>query len=82
MWAVLIYERITVTVFGLVTYAESALQKLEVDQRRVESMIRKEARIDLQRRGVVPTETAIAQWRNEHMKQMAAQNEDAQPSPS
>ncbi|PSR73618.1 hypothetical protein PHLCEN_2v10537 [Hermanssonia centrifuga] len=52
-----------VTIWGLVSYAERALQSLEINQRQTESVIRKEARIELSRRGIVPTETAIAQWK-------------------
>ncbi len=52
-----------VTIWGLVSYAERALQSLEISQRQTESVIRKEARIELSRRGIVPTETAIAQWK-------------------
>lgn len=58
-------------IFGLVTYAESALQTLEAEERLRESAIRKEARYELNRRGMVPTETAIAQWKEEHLKKMA-----------
>ncbi|KAK7695700.1 hypothetical protein QCA50_000336 [Cerrena zonata] len=57
------------TVFGLVVYAENALQSLESEQRLVESAIRREARLELSRRGLVPTETAIAKWRAEKMSQ-------------
>ncbi|KAJ3551857.1 hypothetical protein NM688_g4468 [Phlebia brevispora] len=69
------------TVFGLCTYAESALQQLETEQRRTESIIRKEARIDLQRRGIVPTETAIAQWRAQRAQE-TADAADQSDSPS
>lgn len=54
------------TVFGLVLSADTALLRHERFQRANESDIRTEARIDLARRGLVPTETAIRQWREEH----------------
>ncbi|KAJ6539167.1 hypothetical protein B0H19DRAFT_345612 [Mycena capillaripes] len=51
------------TVFGLVIGAERALQEYEALRRWEENAIRKEARLDLARRGIIPTETAIAKWR-------------------
>ncbi|KAJ7742443.1 hypothetical protein DFH07DRAFT_836489 [Mycena maculata] len=56
----------TCTVFGLVIGAERALQEYEAVRRWEENTIRKEARLDLTRRGIIPTETAIAKWRVEH----------------
>ncbi|KAG5648670.1 hypothetical protein DXG03_000016 [Asterophora parasitica] len=53
------------TVFGLVFGAENALQAHEAQQRYHENVIRKEARYDLARRGIVPTETEIAKWKRE-----------------
>jgi hypothetical protein len=61
-------------IFGLIIYAEGALQKLEAEERLRESAIRKEARIELTRRGMVPTETAIAQWKEERLRALAANN--------
>ena len=58
-------------IFGLVTYAESALQKLEREERVREGAIRKQARLELSRRGLVPTETAIAQWKDAHRRELA-----------
>jgi len=55
----------TFTVFGLVFGAENALQAHEAEQRYHENILRKEARYDLARRGVVPTETEIAKWKRE-----------------
>ncbi|KIP12812.1 hypothetical protein PHLGIDRAFT_61047 [Phlebiopsis gigantea 11061_1 CR5-6] len=59
------------TIFGLVTYAEAALQALEREERVRETAIRKEARLDLSRRGMVPTETAIALWREARQREVA-----------
>ncbi|KAJ7499097.1 hypothetical protein FB451DRAFT_1016050, partial [Mycena latifolia] len=53
----------TCTVFGLVIGAEKALQEYEAVRRLEENTIRKEARLDLARRGIIPTETAIRNWR-------------------
>ncbi|KAJ7781430.1 hypothetical protein B0H16DRAFT_1404847 [Mycena metata] len=53
----------TCTVFGVVLGAERALQQYEARRRQEENEIRKEARIDLNHRGIIPTETAIAKWR-------------------
>lgn len=63
--------RFQVTIFGLVTYAEAALQDLERVERIRESAIRRDARIDLSRRGMVPTETAIARWREARERETA-----------
>lgn len=63
--------RFAVTIFGLVTYAEAALQALEREERVRETAIRKEARLDLSRRGMVPTETAIALWREARQREVA-----------
>ncbi|KAI0092794.1 hypothetical protein BDY19DRAFT_507453 [Irpex rosettiformis] len=68
-------------IFGMVLYAENALQALEKEQRHTEGAIRKEARLDLTRRGIVPTETAIAVWRQEREEQSkAAKDETAAPA--
>ncbi|TFY69935.1 hypothetical protein EVJ58_g150 [Rhodofomes roseus] len=53
------------TVFGLVIGAENALLAHEAERRSTEGAIRKEARIDLARRGLVATETEIAKWKAE-----------------
>ncbi|KAF9057758.1 hypothetical protein BJ165DRAFT_1334721 [Panaeolus papilionaceus] len=59
----------TFTVTGLVFYAEHALLEHENIRRREENIIRKEARLDLARRGLVPTETEIAKWKAERSKE-------------
>ncbi|KAF9008871.1 hypothetical protein BDQ17DRAFT_1349107 [Cyathus striatus] len=51
------------TIAGLVHSAENALLKHEAERRREESIIRREARIDLARQGVICTESEIAKWR-------------------
>jgi hypothetical protein len=53
------------TVFGLVLGAENALLAYEADKRLTENAIRKQARLDLARRGLVATETEIRKWREE-----------------
>ncbi|KAJ7179813.1 hypothetical protein C8R43DRAFT_970532 [Mycena crocata] len=53
----------TCTVFGLVLGAEKALQEYKAVRRWEENSIRKEARLDLARRGIIPTETAIKKWK-------------------
>ncbi|KAI0346762.1 hypothetical protein BDW22DRAFT_1351024 [Trametopsis cervina] len=69
-------------IFGMVLYAENALQALEADQRLSEGAIRKEARLDLGRRGIVPTETAIARWREERLKEIALKESSTAQSTS
>ena len=49
-------------------HAENALQKFELQQRLHENSIRREARIDLARRGLVATETEIAKWKEERTR--------------
>ncbi|KAK7061564.1 WD-repeats-region domain-containing protein [Favolaschia claudopus] len=58
----------TCTVFGLVIGAEQALQQYEALRRFEEDQVRKEARLYLNQRGIIPTETAIAAWRAENRK--------------
>ncbi|KAI0829438.1 hypothetical protein BC628DRAFT_1417161 [Trametes gibbosa] len=55
-----------VSVYGLCIRAEKALQTHEHEQRVHENAIRREARFDLARRGLVATETEIAKWKLEH----------------
>lgn len=62
--------------FGLVLGAENALLSHEKDQRRVETALRREARIDLAKRGLVGTETEIAKWKDERAKALDQQQQD------
>lgn len=57
------FSHFTVTIFGLVFGAENALIAHENERRREENIIRREARIDLARQGLVGTETEIAKWK-------------------
>jgi len=50
---------------GLVIGADNALLSHEAEFRRSENAIRKLAVMELSRQGLVPTETAIARWRDE-----------------
>ena len=59
--------------FGLVVGADNALLSHEKRQRRVESALRREARIDLAKRGLVGTETEIAKWKEERARAMEQQ---------
>jgi len=68
------------TMFGLVVGADTALLSHERHQRIAESAIRRDARIDLARRGIVGTETEIAKWKEEREARLAA--EQSQPSAS
>ncbi|KAM6495739.1 hypothetical protein JOM56_008445 [Amanita muscaria] len=51
------------TIAGLTFGAENALLAHEAVKRKEENLIRREARIDLARQGLVGTETEIAKWR-------------------
>lgn len=59
-------------VFGLAIGADSALLSHEAERRRSENAIRRQATLELSRRGMVPTETAIAKWRAEKAQQSSA----------
>ncbi|KAG6911669.1 hypothetical protein DXG01_007919 [Tephrocybe rancida] len=52
----------------MVFSAENALQAHEAEQRYVENKVRKQARYDLTRRGIVATETEIAKWKRERIE--------------
>jgi len=51
------------TISGLVFGAENALLAHEAARRYEENSIRREARVDLARRGIIPTETEIRRWK-------------------
>jgi hypothetical protein len=55
-------------VFGFTLSADHALLKFETRQRIEEGAVRKEARMELAKRGLVPTETEIAKWREANGK--------------
>jgi len=55
-----------ITIYGLVSCADTALLSHENQQRLSESDLRRQARIDLARRGLVATESQIRKWKDEH----------------
>lgn len=57
-----------VTIYGLVSSADTALLSHENRQRLTENELRREARIDLARRGLVATESQIMKWKDEHKR--------------
>ncbi|KDQ64758.1 hypothetical protein JAAARDRAFT_118959 [Jaapia argillacea MUCL 33604] len=59
------------TIFGLVIHADNALLSHEEHKRVTETALRREARIDLARRGMIATETEIAKWKVEKEKAQA-----------
>ncbi|KJA30102.1 hypothetical protein HYPSUDRAFT_81720 [Hypholoma sublateritium FD-334 SS-4] len=63
------------TIFGLVFGAERALVEFENKKRREENALRQEARIALARRGLIGTETEIAQWRTEQASERTNKTE-------
>ncbi|KAH9894257.1 hypothetical protein C8Q73DRAFT_695049 [Cubamyces lactineus] len=69
-----------VSVFGLCIHAENALQSHELEQRIRENSIRREARLDLARRGLVATETEIAKWKEAHFARQQAEARAAPPA--
>ena len=57
-----------VTIYGLISGADTALLSHESQQRMSENDLRREARIDLARRGLVATESQIMKWKDEHKR--------------
>lgn len=56
------------TICGLIFAAENALLAHESERRREENIIRREARYDLARRGLIATETEIAKWKEARVR--------------
>lgn len=71
-----------VSVLGMCIHAENALQKHELAQRLRENYLRREARVDLARRGLVATETEIAKWKAERARAEAAAAEQVRTQPN
>ncbi|KAF7973225.1 hypothetical protein HWV62_32686 [Athelia sp. TMB] len=67
----------SVTMFGLVVTADTVLLQHEAKRRAEAGASRKEARIELGRRGIIPTETALREWQEEKERKMAAARESA-----
>jgi hypothetical protein len=65
-----------VAVTGLVFEAESALMTYEREMRVTETALRKEARMDLARRGLIGTESEIAKWKAERQSALNASSLD------
>ncbi|KAF9649642.1 hypothetical protein BDM02DRAFT_1782941 [Thelephora ganbajun] len=60
---------VTITaVFGFTLSADHALLGFETRRRIEEAAVRKEARMELAKRGLVPTETEISKWREANGK--------------
>jgi hypothetical protein len=66
-----------VTIIGLVFGAESALIEHENRRRKEENILRREARLDLARRGLIGTETEIAKWKATRKEQRHADQQVA-----
>ncbi|KAK7470847.1 hypothetical protein VKT23_002264 [Stygiomarasmius scandens] len=64
---------------GLVFGAENALLRHEAQRRQEENTLRRQARLELSQRGIIPTETEIAKWRA--ARETEIQN-SSQPGPS
>ncbi|KAH6915259.1 hypothetical protein BKA70DRAFT_1258479 [Coprinopsis sp. MPI-PUGE-AT-0042] len=60
------------TVTGLVFGAEAALLEHENVRRREENLIRRSARLDLARQGLIGTESEIAKWREAREQALAS----------
>ncbi|KAH9077419.1 hypothetical protein EDB83DRAFT_2217892, partial [Lactarius deliciosus] len=56
------------TIYGLVSGADTALLSHEHQQRLAENDLRREACIDLARRGLIATESRIMEWKDEHKR--------------
>ena len=66
-----------VTIYGLISGADTALLSHESQQRMTENDLRREARIDLARRGLVATESQIMKWKDEHKRERFPANPPA-----
>ncbi|KAI6035218.1 hypothetical protein F5J12DRAFT_710427 [Pisolithus orientalis] len=66
----------TSMVFGLAIGADSALLSHEAERRRSENAVRRQAVLELSRRGMVPTETAIAKWRADKAQYSSANRDE------
>ncbi|KAF9263587.1 hypothetical protein L218DRAFT_959123 [Marasmius fiardii PR-910] len=60
---------------GLTFGAERALLAHESKRRLEENTIRRQARLELAQRGIIPTETEITKWRNEREQRQSEMNE-------
>ncbi|KLO12854.1 hypothetical protein SCHPADRAFT_398981 [Schizopora paradoxa] len=67
------------TMFGLVVGADTALLSHERNQRISETALRREARLDLARRGIVGTESEIAKWKEEREARLASEQSEPPP---
>jgi len=65
------------TMFGLVVTADTVLLQHEAKRRAEAGALRKEARIELGRRGIIPTETALREWQEEKERNTATARESA-----
>lgn len=68
MRSLLHVDVVPVTIYGLISGADTALLSHENQQRLKESELRRQARIDLARRGLVATESHIMKWKDEHKR--------------
>jgi len=60
------------TCFGLVVGAETYLQAFERKQRSEENEVRRQARYELAKKGLIATETNIHKWRQEQASKIAS----------
>ncbi|KAI0269218.1 hypothetical protein BC834DRAFT_618094 [Gloeopeniophorella convolvens] len=70
-----------VAIHGLVYCADSALISHEHHQRLSEAGLRREARIDLARRGLVATESEITKWKDERARALRAETQSQSQTP-
>jgi hypothetical protein len=57
-----------VTIYGLISGADTALLSHESQERMTENGLRREAPIDLARRWLVATESRTMKWKDEHKR--------------
>ncbi|KZT58820.1 hypothetical protein CALCODRAFT_228751 [Calocera cornea HHB12733] len=69
------------TTFGLCMGAETYLQAFEKKQRSEENEMRRQARYELAKRGMLATETNISTWKEEQRQEMAAAAKAAEAAP-
>lgn len=60
---------------GLIFHGEARLLAHEHETRLTEGKLRREARIDLTKRGIIGTESEIAKWKEERAAKLRAQEQ-------
>uniref|UniRef100_A0A0W0FC68 Uncharacterized protein n=1 Tax=Moniliophthora roreri TaxID=221103 RepID=A0A0W0FC68_MONRR len=66
---------------GMTFGAEKALLAHEAQRRKEENSLRRQARLELAQRGIIPTETEITRWRMEREAELANERQSDSSGP-